>query len=164
MGCGTGLVARYLTGRPQGLTGFELVGVDVSPGMLKVAEEEGFYRELRLRDATTLPASWAESFDMAIASSAVQFFPRPKVLFAEIQRVLKPGAKFLFSFDSGSPRPAGNLTSAGYYQFDCKSIQVALETEGFNVELSPPVFLRRERRRGPITGHLVVATKTLARA
>jgi ubiquinone/menaquinone biosynthesis C-methylase UbiE len=73
----------------------EVVGVDIVPELL----EEGRKRapanvELIEADATALPFDLA-SFDLVCTARALHHVPRPELVLAELNRVLKPGGTML---------------------------------------------------------------------
>jgi len=88
-GCGPGRAAAALAGRHAA----EVTAVDVSPEMLAAAREivSGSV-ELVQADAADLPFA-DDSFDAALSNFAVHLFDRPRA-FAEIRRVLRPGAPY----------------------------------------------------------------------
>ncbi|AYG03840.1 class I SAM-dependent methyltransferase [Gryllotalpicola protaetiae] len=121
---GTGLVARAFAARNPGL---ELVGVDLSPGMLAVARRElpsavffeGVAEELPVADA---------SADLVTCVTALHIFADPLPVFEEFARVLAPeGVLVTATFaevpaghghgDTGTPpeqRPPGAVGAPGY--------------------------------------------------
>jgi ubiquinone/menaquinone biosynthesis C-methylase UbiE len=82
VGVGTGRVAKPLQER-----GFEIVGVDVSKGMLLKAKEKGVLR-LILADAELLPLK-EKSFDAAVLAHVLQIFENPADIFGKITHVVK---------------------------------------------------------------------------
>jgi ubiquinone/menaquinone biosynthesis C-methylase UbiE len=82
VGVGTGRVAKPLQER-----GFEIVGLDVSKGMLLKAREKGVLR-LILADADFLPLG-EKSFDAAILAHVLQIFKNPAEVFGKIVGVVK---------------------------------------------------------------------------
>ena len=117
--CGTGAVVRALVGRvgPEG----EVVGVDLNPAMLAVAQSLGLARaEFRQADATALPFEDAE-FDLAVCQQGLQFVPEPELAVRELLRVLRPGGRVGVACWNG---PAENPVAA--------SILAAAEALGWN--------------------------------
>ena len=111
--CGTGAVSRVLAGRvgPEG----QLVGVDLNPAMLAVAQSLGLARaEFREADATQLPFGDAE-FDVAVCQQGLQFVPEPGAAVGEMARVLRPGGRLGLACWNGpaeNPAAAAILASA----------------------------------------------------
>lgn len=96
LGCGTGLMARALTDRCAAFT-----GVDLSAGMLKVAEASGLYRRLACGELLAfLRAEPAASCDLVLAADVFCYVPDLAPVFAEVWRVLQPGGVFAFSIQT----------------------------------------------------------------
>jgi len=96
--CGTGVVAREVAK----ISGHEarITGVDFSPGMLAVAEQEatrdGVSAEWRQADACELPFEDA-SFDVILCQQGLQFVPDKGMAVREMHRVLAPGGRVAIS-------------------------------------------------------------------
>jgi len=89
--CGTGRYAQWLLGQ-----GYEVVGVDPSPGMLKVARQKLPDVDFRDGDLSGLPVATG-SADLAVCALAlthVEDLARP---YQELGRVLKPGGRLVVS-------------------------------------------------------------------
>lgn len=90
--CGTGICARLAAARvgPSG----RVVGVDVAPAMLAVAEQTavdaGATIEWLQGDAAALPMPDA-AFDVVVCQQSVQFFRDRAGALAEMHRAAKPG-------------------------------------------------------------------------
>jgi ubiquinone/menaquinone biosynthesis C-methylase UbiE len=82
VGVGTGRVAKPLQER-----GFEIVGLDISRGMLLKAREKRVLR-LILADSDYLPIK-EKSFDAAILAHVLQIFENPMDVFGKILGVVK---------------------------------------------------------------------------
>lgn len=113
LGCGTGNYALALAE-----VGFDVVGIDFAPGMLKKArakaarlpqasvtfEQADFNRDLRFL---------ANSFDRVICIAALQCVANPPRFLREIRRVLKPDGLFLVvvrdSSQTAAPKPKKKL-------------------------------------------------------
>jgi ubiquinone/menaquinone biosynthesis C-methylase UbiE len=85
--CGTGIVARTAAARvgPQG----RVVGVDLNPAMLTVADRVCRDVELRRADVADLPFD-PGTFDAALCQMALMFFPDRQRAIGEMGRVVKP--------------------------------------------------------------------------
>lgn len=89
--CGTGRYAEWLLGQ-----GYEVVGVDASPGMLKVARQklpDADFRDGHLGDLPVATGS-ADLAVCALALTHVLDLTRP---YQELARVLKPGGRLVVS-------------------------------------------------------------------
>ena len=97
LGCGTGRATRQLSRRYRGA---RVVGVDLSPGMLRRARRPGLPLLARPRyvcgDLERLPVvgGWAE---LLYSSLALQWSEDLPAAFQEAVRVAAPGAPFLFA-------------------------------------------------------------------
>lgn len=139
VGLGTGrLLERLEGGRPAPRS---LTGVDVSEGMLEVARRR-LPRDVRLvqGDAAALPFAGA-SFELAVSTSAMHFWPRPLDALREIRRVLAPRGRLVLTDwcrDFWGPRlreiPLRLLDRAHHRTWSGSELGEALETAGFRVE------------------------------
>ncbi|NJC82023.1 class I SAM-dependent methyltransferase [Planosporangium mesophilum] len=104
VGCGPGHVAAYLAGR-----GAEVVGIDLSPGMVEVARRRNPGLRFEVGSLTALPvpdATWAG----AVCAYSIIHVPsgRRPVAYAELARAIAPGGWLLISFHlSDADRSAG---------------------------------------------------------
>jgi len=97
LGCGPGHVARYL--QEQGIA---VVGIDLSPEMIRVAGELHPGLEVRVGDMTCLDFPEASLAGIVAFYSIVHFSPAELgAIFREARRVLKPGGLALISFHIG---------------------------------------------------------------
>jgi SAM-dependent methyltransferase len=77
--------------------GAEVVGVDVSPGMVAQAREAHSSIDFRIAEVTALP--FAEgAFDAVVCNFGLGHFPEPEAALAECMRVLAPGGTLAFSW------------------------------------------------------------------
>ena len=100
LGCGAGtdlLIAAQMVG-PEG----HVIGVDMTPGMLKLAMASA--REMGVADRVELHESLIESLplpdaevDIVISNGVIDLIPDKDAVFAEIDRVLKPGGRLQFA-------------------------------------------------------------------
>lgn len=98
VGCGTGinlLEAARVLGPSR-----KLVGVDISPGMIKVARQKartaGVVAAFMVGDAEALELPDG-SFDLVICNSAFHWFPDRGRAIKEFARVLRPGGQLLLT-------------------------------------------------------------------
>ncbi|AYB33560.1 class I SAM-dependent methyltransferase [Chryseolinea soli] len=97
-GCGPGQTTKFLF--DAGLE--DIVGIDISPGMVNVARGIFPYLRFETGDLLGLPYP-ADHFASAVAFYAIVHFDYDQIAeaFREVNRVLKKGAHFLFSFHVG---------------------------------------------------------------
>lgn len=91
--CGTGVLTRAAVER-VGPSGF-VVGLDINPAMLLVAERIAPYITWKEGAAESLPFDDA-SFDVVASQFGLMFFDRTPAL-REMMRVLKPGGRLVLS-------------------------------------------------------------------
>ena len=95
VGCGPGFYVAELSDRVG--TAGEVVGVDISPDMLGIAQRRSGDRPnvtLHEASASALPVSGA-SFDAAISVQVLEFVEDPDAALAEMHRVLRPGGRLV---------------------------------------------------------------------
>jgi SAM-dependent methyltransferase len=97
-GCGPGQTTKFLF--DAGLK--DIIGIDISPGMVNVAQRIFPYIKFETGDLLALPYN-ANYFASAVAFYAIVHFDYEQIarVFKEVNRVLKKGAPFLFSFHVG---------------------------------------------------------------
>ena len=100
LGCGAGtdlLIAAQMVG-PEG----RVIGIDMTPGMLRLARASaqamGVSERVELHESLieSLPLPAAE-VDVAISNGVIDLVPDKNAVFAEIDRVLKPGGRLQFA-------------------------------------------------------------------
>ncbi|MGC1214423.1 MAG: methyltransferase domain-containing protein [Micromonospora sp.] len=135
LGCGPGHVTAWLAER-----GVRAVGVDLSPEMVAVARREHPEAEFREGDLLSLPAADGE-FAAAVALYSVIHL-RPVELgpaFAEMRRVLRPGAPLLVAVHLGTEVRHldewwGHQVDVDFHFFAAETLLNALTDAGFTVE------------------------------
>lgn len=98
IGCGPGQTTKFLS--DEGCT--NIIGTDISPVMIAEAKRINLQLNFEVADALSLNYN-TDTFAAAVAFYAIVNLDYPviKTAFTEINRVLKPGAPFLFSFHTG---------------------------------------------------------------
>ena len=104
-GCGTGQWGVALA-----LVGYRVRGIDISPGMVGVAQDRAAQHELGTEaasfqvgdlDATGFPDA---SFDGIVCRLVLDFVPSPGLVLAEFGRILRPGGRLvLWVLGAASP-------------------------------------------------------------
>ncbi|MBK0400350.1 methyltransferase domain-containing protein [Limibaculum sp. M0105] len=163
LGCGTGLVAEALAeGLPESV-GY-IAGVDLSEGMLGVADDKGLYDDLYLGDvAEFLAAEDAEDgapFDLIVAADVLPYLGGVEALFEGAAQNLEPGGLLVFSTETLAAASFGGrpwkVGPRHRYAHDLAYLQAALAAAGFAVDEAEPITVRFEEG-APVPGHLMVA-------
>lgn len=93
LGCGTGLMARAMTGRANRFDGH-----DLSARMLERAQETGLYSRLDVAECTEwLAAEPAASADLVLAADVFCYIADLQPVFRQTARVLAEGGMFAFT-------------------------------------------------------------------
>ncbi len=105
LGCGTGRFMDYTSD-----------GLDFSSEMMEVAREKFPEKEYCLSDADTTPYE-NDTFDEIICFHVIMHLTKEKTedIFREVNRILKPGGKFIFDYPSSSRRKLTNYKSNNWH-------------------------------------------------
>jgi SAM-dependent methyltransferase len=135
LGCGPGHVAAYL----HGLGLKKVVGIDLSPGMIKEARRRYPKVEFRVGDMLDLDMP-SDSLGGIVAFYAIIHLEREMLAqaFREMFRVLCSGGLVLLAFHRGQGFLHEDEILGTSFSFDCTlfepdEVQLALEHAGFNV-------------------------------
>jgi SAM-dependent methyltransferase len=130
LGCATGVMLAFLRDR-----GWQTTGVEISPSAEYAHNERGLdvYRH-NLNDCR-FPS---ESFDLVLASHVVEHLNDPLALFAELRRIMRPGAYLILitpNIGGFQARLLGNRWRSAIfdhlYLFSKRTITAMLRTQGF---------------------------------
>lgn len=137
LGCGTGVpTARQMAG-----AGFEVVGIDLSGGMVKLARErvpDATFHQLDVADLRPGGPWDLGRFDAVVAFFSLLMLPRAEIPFAlqTIRHVLVPGGLFALSMveadvdDFSIPFLGNTVRVSGYLHEDLHKV---IETAGFEI-------------------------------
>ena len=96
LGCGTGLVGSAIAPYAR-----QLVGVDLSAGMLAKAKDKKLYQRLeKLELLAMMKGEMASSYDVIIAADVFIYIGRLDNVLEEIKRLLRPGGVLAFSVEA----------------------------------------------------------------
>lgn len=112
-GCGAGINLQWLLDQGAG----EVVGVDVSPNMLAIAQRETSSDRISLHLADlTQPLDFLadDSFELVYSSLVVHYLQDLDALFAEFARLLHPGGHLVFSMHH--PHEDHRLHGGAYFE------------------------------------------------
>jgi len=114
VGCGTGRLTDFLAGR-----GIDVVGVDLSPGMIDVARRSYPALRLEVGSMTALDLPDGRLSGVLAWYSIIHTPPEGlPVVVAELRRVLAPGGHLLLGFQAGADQHR-TLTHAYGHEVQC---------------------------------------------
>lgn len=154
LGCGTGLAARGFD-RYVG----EMIGCDISAGMIEQARRSGLFNRLETGDMESmLREEAAASAELIFSADAMVYLGDLSPLFRQVARVLMPGG--LLAFTVETHEGDGVILGEGLrYAHAAGWIGEALAREGLNV-LSLTDVSTRDESGEPVPGLVVVAQST----
>lgn len=156
-GCGTGLCAPFLAPYAR-----QLIGVDLSGGMLEKARERGGYHELVKAELVGYLQAHLGRFDLVVSADTLCYFGRIDAATAAAAQALRPGGRLIFTVEALAaepPEPAGyRLQLHGRYAHERRYVEACLADAGLQVSALESVVLRREVGE-PVVGWLVAAQK-----
>ncbi|MFC1513290.1 tetratricopeptide repeat protein [Thermodesulfobacteriota bacterium] len=139
LGCGTGL---------SGITFLDvanrLTGVDLSPGMIEVAEEKELYDRLQAADIISFLAESDETYDLFVAADVLIYLGDLAGVFAAVKGKARPGSYFIFSTE-GSEGEDFVLRPSGRYAHAISYIETLAAANGFAVVACQTEGIRKER-------------------
>lgn len=138
-GCGTGLCAQHL--RPYAR---QLVGVDLSPGMLQQARLRGGYDRLQAAELTAWLATQEAAFDVIVSADTLCYFGRLDEVLAAAARSLRPGGLLVFTVEARTEGADHLLEPHGRYSHTQRYVQRSLAAAGLAQVQLAPVALRKE--------------------
>ena len=158
LGCGTGLVAVAVSDLPLR----PMIGVDLSPAMLREATAKGLYAELREKELVTAISEDARNYQIILAGDVLCYFGPLDAVLAGTYRRLIDGGLFLFSVellsqnsgDQGSegrdwaPGPHGRFAHTAEY------VEREARAAGFLIREIEQQTLRYEMGK-PVTGMIL---------
>lgn len=138
-GCGTGLCAQHL--RPYAR---ELVGVDLSPGMLQQARLRGGYDRLEAAELTAWLGTQPAAFDVVVSADTLCYFGRLDEVLRAAAGSLRPGGLLVFTVEARTHGADYQLEPHGRYSHTQDYLQRTLATAGLAAPQLTSVALRKE--------------------
>jgi len=154
LGCGTGLAAAAFAEEVD-----EIIGIDLSPGMIEQARATRLYAALEVADMVEgLRQRPQTSADLILAADAMVYVPDLAPVLCEVTRVLAPGGLLAFTLETHGAD--GVIIGAGLrYAYGANHVRETIDAAGLTLvhleEASP-----RTEDNAPVRGLVVVATKT----
>jgi predicted TPR repeat methyltransferase len=157
LGCGTGLAGESLADYAAHLT-----GVDISEGMLEMADEKEVYDDLYVGDVEGFLEASEERWDLIVATDVLPYLGGVEALFRLAASRLSQGGLFAFSTETlPEPAFAGRGWTVGpkhRFAHDPGYIAAALKAAGFAAVELDEIVVRYDEGQ-PIAGHLALARK-----
>ncbi len=157
IGCGTGLCGPLVTPFKN-----RMVGIDLSPEMLKRAELRGCYDALRVAELQAfLEASAPESVDVALCVDTLVYLGALDQTFAGVARVLREDGLFIGTAEAMVDEHPSHyaVDRTGRFKHSQSYITATAEAAGLTGISIKPVVLRREVS-ADVTGYLMVLART----
>ncbi len=151
-GCGTGLCGPVLQPYAK-----RLFGIDLSPGMLKIAKSKGVYHRLIEGELTAALGKFDNHFDLISSMDVLIYFGELQALLAACYRAMKTKAVLVFTTEANDQDSAFRLDKTGRYLHSSSYLKDTLTELGFTVELTNTIL--RSESGEDVKGYLVVATK-----
>jgi predicted TPR repeat methyltransferase len=144
LGCGSGLCGVEL--RPHC---DHLAGIDLSTQMLARAQARGCYDRLTQAEVVQHLQSLPDgAHDLVVAGDVFIYLGRLETVFAEVQRVLRPGGLFVFTLERTSDEAvdvqAGDALRGTRSRHSARYVRALAERCGLSVRAIDDATLRRE--------------------
>lgn len=151
-GCGTGLCAEFL--RPYAK---QLVGVDLSSGMLDRARRLGLYDDLILEELTGYLGRFTCAYDVVVSADTLCYFGDLGPVLGSAGNAMAPGAALVFTLER-SDREGYTLSPHGRYSHSRDYVADAVAEAGMVLVGIDEAVLRLERGE-PVEGLVVCAQR-----
>jgi predicted TPR repeat methyltransferase len=149
LGCGTGLAGAAFRDRVTHLT-----GVDLSPGMIALAQQKGIYERLATDDIVRfLRAETPRRHALVVAADVFVYFADLGEVCAAVGDAMADGALFAFTVET-HPGEGAELRETLRYAHGANHVRAALH--GFAIAHMAEVSTRQDGG-APVPGLLVVA-------
>lgn len=144
LGIGSGLSAALFT-----KAGLAVYGIDFSPAMLDLCRAKGIAVDLRQQDLRQTPWPYRDRFfDAAVCCGVFHFIGELETIFAETERVLRPGGQFAFTtkaplrpLESGQDFDRQQSDKLDVFSHTTAYLQAVLEQHGFRREKALRCFV-----------------------
>jgi predicted TPR repeat methyltransferase len=153
LGCGTGLFGSSLK-----LYADKLIGLDLSPKMLDVAQQKGIYTELHACDVLEYLKETQQSIRMAVALDVFVYIGDLESIFAELARLSLPNAEFAFSIEENFDDTPYQLLPSLRYAHSESYIFELQEKYGFGL-IAKEALVSRKDRGQPVYGKIFILRK-----
>ncbi len=156
IGCGTGLCGPLVHSHAN-----VLIGVDLSPRMLRKAKHRNVYNELHEAELTEFMRGAGRSFDAVICVDTFVYFGALDEALNAARDILTPGGHLIFTVERHDPaefESGYRLQHHGRYSHHAEYLATELGNAGFEVVALEEIIPRTEGGE-PVPGTLAVARK-----
>ncbi len=150
LGCGTGLGSENYVPYAQ-----ELIGMDISKGMLKKALERGTYHVLLHQDILSEWKVGQRRFHLIYCCDTLVYIGELESLFSRVRRHLLPNGIFAFTVEEYTGQEDYVLLPTGRFAHNKKYLDKLLKSLSFKTLFIKRAKIRQEDRR-PVKGLIVV--------
>lgn len=154
-GVGTGLCGPLLRSSAR-----QLVGVDLSAGMLAKARERNVYDELHEGELVAFMRAHPTEYDLVISADTLVYFGLLEEAFGAVHAALRPGGILAFTLEA-EPAESGEkhrLHEHGRYAHSADYVRECLSGAGLELVQLEAGVLRKEMG-ADVHGHVVLARK-----
>ena len=130
LGCGTGLSSVEFFKK-----GYDVTGIDITPGMIREAKKYPFKRLICQNLETELSAKDSE-FDATVLLGVMEFIQDPLNLFLEVRRVLKEYGIFALTV----PKKIDETSGLSFKSYSKEDIEQVFKESGFKIIRSEEFF------------------------
>lgn len=156
-GCGTGLCAPLI--RPWA---DQLVGVDLSGGMVEKARQRGGYDELAVAELTTWLQDRPLAYDVVLSADTLVYFGELAPVISAAHAALRPGGWVAFTLEAlDGDELHFELSPSGRYRHAHDYVRQVLEAAGFGEIMMTSDTLRKEAGQ-MVDGWVVLARRRVA--
>ncbi len=155
-GCGTGLCGPLLSPYAS-----RLIGVDLSPGMLRKASGREVYNELIESELTEFMDGAPAAFDVIVSADTLVYFGALDAVFAAASAALRTGGWLVFSLEREAEESLADgfrLNPHGRYSHTETYVRRMLKEAGLSAHRVTCDVLRKEATK-PVAGLVVLAGK-----
>ena len=153
-GCGTGLCAPLMRAHAR-----QLVGVDLSGGMVEKARLRGGYDVLEVAELTAYLQANPDRYDLVLSADTLVYFGRLEDALAAAYASLRPGGWLGFTLEAMAGEADGmEITPSGRYRHGRRYVERVLAASGFADVRVQGDTLRREAGQ-PVAGWVVRARR-----
>lgn len=139
LGCGTGLVGDFFSGRAKTIT-----GVDLSAGMIDLARKKGIYETLLVMDIQDFLSQTTNTFDLILCADVLIYLSDVSRLFENISRVMGQNCIFSFSTQDHDGPEDWILGQDHRYAHSQNYIHTLLKENHLNLTHEIPCNLRKD--------------------